>query len=108
MGRRISELLDSAGGAKFQECLHALKTQEEWQGAIPVRRSDGIYRRIAFRSRRMELHGERPFILIHGMDVTEQHGRGSAAHRHAAARIDSRIGGRRHLRHRPRRAAYVH
>ena len=79
-GRRVSELLDSAGGAKFQECLRALKTQEEWQGAIPVRRSDGIYRRIAFRSRRMELHGERPFILIHGMDVTEQHEAEEALH----------------------------
>ena len=79
-GRRISELLDSAGGATFQECLRVLKTQEEWQGAIPVRRSDGVYRRIAFRSRRMELHGERPFILIHGMDVTEQHEAEEALH----------------------------
>jgi PAS domain S-box-containing protein len=50
-----------------------LKVQEEWQGALPIRRSDGIYRRIAFRGRRMELHGGKPFILIHGMDVTEQH-----------------------------------
>jgi two-component system, OmpR family, sensor histidine kinase VicK len=72
-GRPLAELLDSTGAARLQECLAALKTQDEWQGYIPVRRSDGIYRRIAFRSRRMELHGERPFILIHGMDVTEQH-----------------------------------
>jgi two-component system, OmpR family, sensor histidine kinase VicK len=80
MGRPVSELLDGAGLAKFQECLHALKTQDDWQGAVPVRRSDGIYRRIAFRSRRMELHGERPFILIHGMDVTEQHEAEEALH----------------------------
>ena len=54
--------------------------QEEWQGALPIRRSDGIYRRIAFRGRRMELHGGRPFILIHGMDVTEQHEAEEALH----------------------------
>jgi two-component system sensor histidine kinase VicK len=80
------------------------RNQEEWQGALPLRRSDGVYRRIAFRSRRMELPGERPFILNHGMDVTEQHeGRGGAAPGHPPARADSRVGGRRHLRHRPRR-----
>jgi PAS domain S-box-containing protein len=45
-----------------------------------VRRSDGIYRRIAFRGRRMKLHGERPFILIHGIDVTEQHEAEEALH----------------------------
>ena len=79
-GRPFPELLDSPGVVRFQECLRTLRTHEEWQGAIPVRRSDGIYRRIAFRSRRMELHGERPFILFHGMDVTEQHEAEEALH----------------------------
>ena len=72
-GRPLSDLLDSSGIQAFQDCLQTLKVQEEWQGALPIRRSDGIYRRIAFRGRRMELHGGKPFILIHGMDVTEQH-----------------------------------
>ncbi|UWZ84110.1 PAS domain S-box protein [Occallatibacter riparius] len=79
-GRSIAELLDSTGALTFQECLHALQTKDEWQGAIPVRRSDGVYRRIAFRSRRMELRGERPFILNHGVDVTEQHEAEEALH----------------------------
>jgi len=79
-GRPVAELLDSAGAARFEECMRVLKTKEEWQGSISIRRSDGIYRRIAFRSRRMELHGERPFILIHGMDVTEQHEAEEALH----------------------------
>ena len=79
-GRSIAELLDATGAVTFQECLHALQTKDEWQGAIPVRRSDGVYRRIAFRSRRMELHGERPFILNHGVDVTEQHEAEEALH----------------------------
>ncbi len=79
-GRPVAELLDSPGALRFQDCLRSLQTQDEWQGALPVRRSDGIYRRIAFRSRRMELHGERPFILIHGMDVTEQHEAEEALH----------------------------
>ena len=80
MGRPVAELLDSIGAPRFQDCLRTLKTQDEWQGALPVRRSDGMYRRIAFRSRRMQLHGERPFILVHGIDVTEQHEAEEALH----------------------------
>ncbi|HEY3704873.1 MAG TPA: PAS domain S-box protein [Terracidiphilus sp.] len=79
-GRSIAELLDSTGALTFHECLQTLRTKDEWQGAIPVRRSDGVYRRIAFRSRRMELRGERPFILNHGVDVTEQHEAEEALH----------------------------
>jgi PAS domain S-box-containing protein len=72
-GRPLTDLLDSTGTQALQDCLRTLKISEEWQGALPIRRSDGIYRRIASRGRRMELHGGKPFILIHGMDVTEQH-----------------------------------
>jgi PAS domain S-box-containing protein len=80
LGRSVTELLDSSGATAFQDCLRALETGVEWQGALPVRRSDGIYRRIAFRSRRMDLHGERPFVLNHGVDVTEQHEAEEALH----------------------------
>lgn len=79
-GRAVSELLDATGVAAFQDCLHTLQTRDEWQGALPVRRRDGIYRRIAFRGRRMALHGDRPFVLIHGIDVTEQHDAEEALH----------------------------
>jgi two-component system sensor histidine kinase VicK len=79
-GRPVAALLDAPGAARFQECLSTLKKEDEWQGALPVRRSDGIFRRIAFRCRRMELHGERPFILVHGIDVTEQHEAEEALH----------------------------
>jgi two-component system, OmpR family, sensor histidine kinase VicK len=81
IGRSVTELMDAAGAATFQECLQTLETQEEWQGALPLRRSDGVYRRIAFRSRRMQLPGERPFVLNHGMDVTEQFEAEEALHR---------------------------
>ena len=80
IGRACCGLLMRRGAATFEECLHTLETKEEWQGALPLRRSDGVYRRIAFRSRRMELPGERPFILNHGMDVTEQHEAEEALH----------------------------
>jgi len=79
-GRSVSELLDAAGLATFHDCLQTLETHEEWQGALPLRRSDGVYRRIACRSRRMQLPGERPFVLIHGTDVTEQHEAEQALH----------------------------
>jgi len=79
-GRFVTELLDANGLTAFQDCLRTLETKDEWQGALPLRRSDGVYRRIACRSRRMELPGERPFILIHGTDVTEQHEAEQALH----------------------------
>jgi two-component system, OmpR family, sensor histidine kinase VicK len=79
-GRSITEFLDGAGLAAFQDCLRALETKDEWQGALPLRRSDGMFRRIACRSRRTELPGERPFILIQGTDVTEQHEAEQALH----------------------------
>jgi two-component system, OmpR family, sensor histidine kinase VicK len=72
VGRMIYELMEPAGAAAFQEILRKLAKGGEWQGALPLRRSDGAYRRIALRSRCTELPGERAFILNHGMDVTEQ------------------------------------
>ena len=79
-GRMVTELMDAAGTALFHECLRTLETRDEWQGTLPLRRSDGIYRRIAFRSRRMALRGERPFVVNHGMDMTEQHEAEEALH----------------------------
>jgi PAS domain S-box-containing protein len=79
-GRPVSELLDGNDAAIFQECLATLETGKEWQGSLRLRRGDGAYRRIAFRSRRMELPGEHPFILNHGIDVTEQHEAEEALH----------------------------
>jgi two-component system sensor histidine kinase VicK len=73
VGRSLTELTDALGATAFVESLRTLETQEEWQGALPLRRSDGVYRRIAVRSRKMQLPGERPFVLNHGMDVTEQY-----------------------------------
>jgi len=80
VGRMLMELMDAEGVAAFQDCLNALESAEEWQGALPLRRSDGVFRRIAVRSRRMQLPGERPFVLNHGMDVTEQHEAEEALH----------------------------
>jgi len=80
VGRSVTELMDPTGASEFQECLRTLHSQEEWQGAFPLRRSDGVYRRIAVRSRRMQLPGEWPFVLNHGMDVTEQYEAEEALH----------------------------
>jgi len=79
-GRSVNDLLDGPGVATFQDCLRSLLTREEWQGSLPLRRSDGVFRRIAFRSRRVELPGERPFVLNHGIDVSEQHEAEEALH----------------------------
>jgi PAS domain S-box-containing protein len=80
VGRMLMEFMDAEGVAAFQDCLNTLESAEEWQGALPLRRSDGVFRRIAVRSRRMQLPGERAFVLNHGMDVTEQHEAEEALH----------------------------
>jgi PAS domain S-box-containing protein len=72
VGRAMTELTDADGADSLQECLRTLRSAQEWQGTLPLRRSDGVYRRIAFRSRRIELPGERPFVVNHGIDMTEQ------------------------------------
>jgi PAS domain S-box-containing protein len=79
-GRDVAELLDPADAAVFRDCLRTLATHDEWQGSLMLRRSDGVYRRIALRSRRMQPRGERPFVLNHGMDMTEQHEAEEALH----------------------------
>jgi PAS domain S-box-containing protein len=80
VGRAVVDLLDKQGSTDFDDCLKTLNIADEWQGALALRRSDGVYRRIAFRSRRMQLPGERPFVLNHGIDVTEQHEAEQALH----------------------------
>jgi two-component system sensor histidine kinase VicK len=79
-GRAVTDLLDPAGAAQFQEVLRLLATGAKWQGALHLRRSDGVFRRIALRSEMTELPGEQPFILNHGMDVTDQHQAEEAMH----------------------------
>lgn len=80
IGRAVGDLMDPHGAAQFQEALRLLASGAEWQGALHLRRSDGIYRRIALRSKLTELPGERPFLLNHGIDVTEQHQAEEALH----------------------------
>ena len=80
VGRMLTELMDATGVATFQDCLNTVETDEEWQGALSLRRSDGVYRRIAVHSRSMQLAGERSFVIVHGMDVTEQYEAEEALH----------------------------
>jgi len=73
IGRPVAEFLDPAGVDEFREGLGNLEAGGEWQGLVRMRRSDGAYRHIAFRSRRMQLPDNQPFVLNHGMDMTEQY-----------------------------------
>ena len=80
VGRMLTELMDATGVATFQDCLNTVETDEEWQGALSLRRSDGVYRRFAVHSRSMQLAGERSFAIVHGMDVSEQYEAEEALH----------------------------
>ena len=80
IGHSVALFLESPGDAIFQAGLQHIEVGEEWQGVLRVRRSDGVYRHIALRSRRMELPDNKPFVINHGMDVTEQHEAEEALH----------------------------
>jgi PAS domain S-box-containing protein len=71
-GKPLSDLLSKPGIESFAESLKTVIKTGEYQGTIPFLRKDGTERRIAFRSRRMDLPGSSSFVLTHGMDVTEQ------------------------------------
>ncbi|MFP5208578.1 MAG: PAS domain S-box protein [Acidobacteriota bacterium] len=75
VGRSILELMNSASASAYQDCLRVLNMfeNEDWQRTLQLRRSDGVHRRIAFHSRRVQLPGERPFVLNYGMDMTEHY-----------------------------------
>lgn len=72
LGRPVGALTDEAGAASFAEGLRSLEDSGEWQGTIAIQRSDGLYRRIALRLKRVA-EGSVPFVLNHGIDVTEQY-----------------------------------
>jgi len=80
IGHSVALFLESPSDAIFQAGLQHLEVGEEWSGVLRVRRSDGVYRHIAMRSRRMELPDSKPFVINHGMDVTEQHEAEEALH----------------------------
>jgi PAS domain S-box-containing protein len=71
-GKPLTDLLSKSGLQSFAESLKTIIKTGEYQGTIPFMRKDGTERRIAFRSRRMDLPGSASFVLTHGMDVTEQ------------------------------------
>jgi PAS domain S-box-containing protein len=72
-GHALTDFLSKPGLPVFIESLKTIARTGEFQGTIPFLRKDGAERRIAFRSRRMDLPGSTSFVLTHGMDVTEQH-----------------------------------
>ena len=80
LGYRIDEMtskplfdfISKDGLQEFADSLKTIVSTGEYQGTIPFLRKDRTERRIAFRSRRMDLPGSASFILTHGMDVTEQ------------------------------------
>jgi two-component system, OmpR family, sensor histidine kinase VicK len=71
-GKSLSDFLSRQGVDIFTDSLVTVIKTGEYQGTIPFVRKDGEERKIAFRSRRMDLAGSSSFVLTHGMDVTEQ------------------------------------
>jgi two-component system sensor histidine kinase VicK len=71
-GKPLTGVLSKSGIQPFTDSLNTVLMKGEFQGTIPFKRKDGVERKIAFRSRRMDLPGSPSFVLTHGMDVTEQ------------------------------------
>ncbi len=74
VGRMLTELMDAEGAAAFRDCLNTLESAGGVAGCVAAAaQRRRIPAKIAVRSRRMQMPGERPFVLNHGMDVTEQY-----------------------------------
>jgi two-component system, OmpR family, sensor histidine kinase VicK len=71
-GKPVADLLSKEGLQSFTQSLKTVIETGEYHGTIPILRKDGTERQIAFRGRRMDMPGSISFVLIHGMDVTEQ------------------------------------
>ena len=72
VGTPLRNLIDEAHLAAYDTYLEEIKRQHEQQGLFYLRRHDGRVAIIAYRNKLLALPGAPPFVLGHGIDITEQ------------------------------------
>ena len=72
VGRRLSEFVPDEERTAFETYLRKIALSGEEQGTISLRHRNGEVRIIAWRNRLLDLPDVAPFVLGHGLDVTEK------------------------------------
>lgn len=72
VGRQLSEFVPDEQRPAFANYLHSIAVTGEEQGMLTLRHRNGSVRFIAWRNRLIDLPDTPPFVLGHGIDVTEK------------------------------------
>jgi PAS domain S-box-containing protein len=72
VGKRLSDFVPEEEKSSFETYLRKIALSGEEQGTISLRHRSGEVRIIAWRNRRLDLPEVAPFVLGHGIDVTEK------------------------------------
>ena len=72
VGSRLRNYIEEAHLADHDEYLKEIQRNHEHQGLFYLNRKDGGIAIIASRNKLLQLPGASPFVLSHGIDITEQ------------------------------------
>jgi PAS domain S-box-containing protein len=72
VGRRLMDFVPEDHWGAFENYLHRIALSGEEQGTISLRHRNGEIRIVAWRNRLLDLPDMKPFVLSHGIDVTEK------------------------------------
>ena len=72
IGAPLRRYIDQAHRAAFDEYLQAIRENSEYQGSFHLKKRDGGVAIVACRNKVLQLPGAEPFVLSHGLDITEQ------------------------------------
>ncbi len=72
VGRRLMEFVPEEQKPAFENYLRSIASSGEEQGMLSLRHRNGSVRVIAWRNRLLDLPDMPPFVLGHGIDVTEK------------------------------------
>ena len=72
VGTPLRQYIDAAYLGEYDEYFSAIRRGHEHQGLFHLRRRSGGIAIVTYRNRLMQLPGQAPFVLSHGIDITEQ------------------------------------
>ncbi|HEV2275272.1 MAG TPA: PAS domain S-box protein [Acidobacteriaceae bacterium] len=72
IGTPLRRYIDEAHLSEYDEYLEAIRRNSEHRGLFHLKRRDGGTVIVAYRNKIIEVPGAAPFVLSHGIDITEQ------------------------------------
>jgi two-component system sensor histidine kinase VicK len=72
IGTPLFNYIDPDHGQDYEDYVSALNEHHEHQGLFYLQRRNGRLAVVAYRNKLLQLPGTEPFVLSHGIDITEQ------------------------------------